>query len=218
MYYKLQFMDYTILSSQLLIYLLLWHCLSHLSHGLFYLNHACLVNLDSHDSDKNAQLTLMCSFWQLWQAHSHNSDKLTPTTLTSSHLKTWHAHFHNWYSCFLNSEIVKFKALTCTVSPLCHPWSHRSDMLTLVGLIISLCWEQATSGRSVIADSGETGFAYQQNVNRSRSNMQSSETLWATSPVLLSTSRCSQTPQELGKVLSDSATALSGCYEIWLIG
>ena len=59
---------------------------------------------------------------------------------------------------------------------------------------------------------------HQQNVNRFGSNTQSSQTLRATSPVLLSTSRCSKTPLELSKVLSDSARAFSGCYEISLIG
>jgi len=54
---------------------------------------------------------------------------------------------------------------------------------------------------------------HQQNVNRSGSHMQSSQTLWATSPVLPSTSRCSQTPLELSKVLSDSARAFSGAPE-----
>jgi len=47
----------------------------------------------------------------------------------------------------------------------------------------------------------------------SRSHPQSSQTLRATSPVLLSTSRCSQTPLELSKVLSDSVRALSGAPE-----
>jgi len=54
---------------------------------------------------------------------------------------------------------------------------------------------------------------HQQNVNRSGSNTQSSQTLRATSPVLLGTSRCSQTPLELSKVLSDSARAFSGAPE-----
>jgi len=49
--------------------------------------------------------------------------------------------------------------------------------------------------------------------------MQSSQTLRATSPVLLSTSRCSQTPLELSKVLSDSARAFSGALEsTWSYG
>jgi len=54
---------------------------------------------------------------------------------------------------------------------------------------------------------------HQQNVNRSRSNTQSSQTLWLTLPVLLSTSKCSQTTLELSKVLSDSARAFSGAPE-----
>jgi len=54
---------------------------------------------------------------------------------------------------------------------------------------------------------------HHQNVNRSGSNMQSSQTLWATSPVLLSTSRSSQTPLEISNVLSDSARAFSGVPE-----
>jgi len=54
---------------------------------------------------------------------------------------------------------------------------------------------------------------HQQNVNRSGSNTQPSQTLRATSPVLPSTSRCSQTPLELRNVLSDSARAFSGAPE-----
>jgi len=54
---------------------------------------------------------------------------------------------------------------------------------------------------------------HQQNVNRSGSHTQSSQKLRATSPVLLSTSRCSQTPLELSKVLSDSPRAVSGASE-----
>ena len=53
----------------------------------------------------------------------------------------------------------------------------------------------------------------QPNVNWSGSNTQSSQTLRATSPVLLGTSRCSQTPLELSKVLSDFARAFSGAHE-----
>jgi len=54
---------------------------------------------------------------------------------------------------------------------------------------------------------------HQQNVIWSGSYTQSSQTLRATSPVLLCTSRCSQTPLELSKVLSDSARAFSGAPE-----
>jgi len=43
--------------------------------------------------------------------------------------------------------------------------------------------------------------------------MQSSQTLRATSTVLLGTSRCSQTSLELSNVLSDSARAFSGAPE-----
>jgi len=53
----------------------------------------------------------------------------------------------------------------------------------------------------------------QQNINRSGSNMQPSQTLPATSPVLSSTSRCSQTALELCNVLSDCARAFSGAPE-----
>jgi hypothetical protein len=55
---------------------------------------------------------------------------------------------------------------------------------------------------------------YQQNVKQFRSNTQSSHTLWATSPVLLSSSRCSQTSLEQNKFLSDSARVFSGASEI----
>jgi len=54
---------------------------------------------------------------------------------------------------------------------------------------------------------------HQQNVNRSGSHTQTSQSLWLPSPVLLSTSRCSQIPLELSKVLSDSARAFSGAPE-----
>jgi len=53
----------------------------------------------------------------------------------------------------------------------------------------------------------------QQNVNRSSSHTQSCQTLRVTSPVLLSTSRCSQAPLELSTVLSDSPRAVSGAPE-----
>jgi len=54
---------------------------------------------------------------------------------------------------------------------------------------------------------------HQQNVIWSGRHTQSSQTLRATSPVLLSTSRRSQTPLELSQVLSDSAGAISGAPE-----
>ena len=54
---------------------------------------------------------------------------------------------------------------------------------------------------------------HQQNVSWFGSHTQSPQTLGVTSPVLLSTSRCSQTPLELSKVLSDSARAFSGAPE-----
>jgi hypothetical protein len=53
----------------------------------------------------------------------------------------------------------------------------------------------------------------QQNVKWSESNMQSSQTLRATSPLLLSTSRCSHTPLKLSIVLSDCGRAFSGAPE-----
>ena len=54
---------------------------------------------------------------------------------------------------------------------------------------------------------------HQQNVNQSGSYTQTSQILRLPSPVPLSTSRCSQAPLELCKVLSDSARALSGASE-----
>jgi len=59
----------------------------------------------------------------------------------------------------------------------------------------------------------ELGSPHQQNVIWSGSLMQSSQTLRATSPMLPSTSSCSQTPLELSKVLSDSPRAISGAPE-----
>jgi len=72
---------------------------------------------------------------------------------------------------------------------------------------------------------------YQQNVNRFGSHTTSPQALQVTSPVLLSTSRCSETPLELSNVLTDSTRALSGtpestcsmevhlgCYKVWLVG
>ena len=53
-------------------------------------------------------------------------------------------------------------------------------------------------------------YLNQQNVTLSGRHTQSSETLRATSPLLLSTLRRSQTPLELSNVLSDSARAFSG--------
>jgi hypothetical protein len=54
---------------------------------------------------------------------------------------------------------------------------------------------------------------HQQNVNRSGSHTQTSQTLLQTSPALPSNSRCSQAPLELHKVLSDSARVVSGAPE-----
>jgi len=54
---------------------------------------------------------------------------------------------------------------------------------------------------------------HQQTVIRSGSYTQTSLTIWLPLPVLLSTSRCSQTPLELYKVLSDSARAFSCAFE-----
>jgi len=56
-------------------------------------------------------------------------------------------------------------------------------------------------------------WIHQQNVNRSGSHTQSSQTLRANSPVLLSTSWYSQTPLALSNVLSNSARAFSGAPE-----
>jgi len=56
-------------------------------------------------------------------------------------------------------------------------------------------------------------LVHQQNVNRSGSHIQTSQTLLQNSPVLPSNSRCSQAPLELSKVLSDSASAVSGALE-----
>jgi len=54
---------------------------------------------------------------------------------------------------------------------------------------------------------------HQQNVNRSGSNTQYSQTLRSASPVFLSTSRFSQTPLELSNVHSYSARAFTGAPE-----
>jgi len=51
---------------------------------------------------------------------------------------------------------------------------------------------------------------HQENVNWYGSNTQLSKTLGATTPVLIRTSRCSQTLLELSKTLSDSAREFSG--------
>ena len=56
-------------------------------------------------------------------------------------------------------------------------------------------------------------WVHQQNVNRSGSHTQTSQTPRLPSAVLLSTSRCSQAPLELSSVLSDSARAFSGASE-----
>ena len=53
----------------------------------------------------------------------------------------------------------------------------------------------------------------QKNVNWSASNLKSSQTFRLTSPVLVNTSRCSQTPLELSKVLADSARAFTDASE-----
>jgi len=60
---------------------------------------------------------------------------------------------------------------------------------------------------------GITLILHQQNVKPSGSHMQTFQTLQLTSPMLPSTSRCSQPPLELSKVLSDSAREFSGAPE-----
>jgi len=79
---------------------------------------------------------------------------------------------------------------------------------------ISYRSDDCASHMCISQDSHDQFFGqYQQNVNQSGSHTRSSQTLRATSPVLLSTSRCSQTPLELSRVLSDSARAFSGAPE-----
>jgi len=56
-------------------------------------------------------------------------------------------------------------------------------------------------------------FLYLQNWNWSRSDTHTSQTLWSTRTLLLSTSRCSLAPLERSKVLSDLARAFSGAPE-----
>jgi hypothetical protein len=59
----------------------------------------------------------------------------------------------------------------------------------------------------------------QLHVNQSGSNMQFCQTLRLTFPVVLSTSRCSQTPRELSNVLWHSASAFSGAPDsTWRYG
>ena len=77
----------------------------------------------------------------------------------------------------------------------------------------------STIGSILLADHGVARHYHPQNVDRSRSNTQCSDTLRATSPLCLSTFKYSQTPLQLSKILSDSARAFSGasestcCYE-----
>jgi hypothetical protein len=61
--------------------------------------------------------------------------------------------------------------------------------------------------------SPEDSLKHQQNVNRSGSHNETSQTLRWTSPVLPSDCSCSQAPRELIKVLSDSERAFSGAPE-----
>jgi len=58
-----------------------------------------------------------------------------------------------------------------------------------------------------------SGSLHQHNLDRSGSHTQTSQTIRATSLLLLSTSRCFQTRLELSKVLSHSARAFSGASE-----
>jgi len=64
--------------------------------------------------------------------------------------------------------------------------------------------------KSIFEKSKNFCWAHQQNVNRSGSNMQSSQTLLTTLPVFLSTCKCLQTPLELSNMLPDSARPFSG--------
>jgi len=69
------------------------------------------------------------------------------------------------------------------------------------GLLLSLTLKQCWVG------------LHQQNANWSGRDMQTCQTLRVTSPVLLSTSRCSQAPLELSDVPSDYARDFSGAPE-----
>jgi len=67
-------------------------------------------------------------------------------------------------------------------------------------------WHEVTQ---VVFGVDVVSVLHQQNVIRSGSHTQTSQTLRLPSPVLRSTYRCSQPPLELCKVLSDSARAFS---------
>jgi len=88
-----------------------------------------------------------------------------------------------------------------------HSWKHIDKQAQSVPS--SAIWSVPESmPRSVLEN-----ILQQRNLTWSRSYMQTSQTLWSISSVLLSTSRCSQAPLELSKVLSYSARVFSGAPE-----
>jgi len=102
----------------------------------------------------------------------------------------------------------------CVVKPACFCQIHivsAAHWLTPT-LAFSAQMQTCTVSIWIILASATTDL-HQQDIYRSGSHMQTSQTLRSTSPVLLSTSRCSQAPLELSKVLSDSARAFSGAPE-----
>jgi hypothetical protein len=80
-------------------------------------------------------------------------------------------------------------------------------------MLCHLVTEEVVMGLPLTILWGNTLEEHQQNVNRSRSNMETSQTLRHTSMVLPSNSRFFQAPRELCKVLGDSARAFSGAPE-----
>jgi len=95
MYDILQFMEYTIYSSELVVYLLLWYLRSHLEYDLFQVWRTCMDNsvkytpwlsklseVCSDNSDMLNFTTLKSSLQQLRYTHTDNSNEPTDTTPT----------------------------------------------------------------------------------------------------------------------------------------
>jgi len=92
---------------------------------------------------------------------------------------------------------------------------YRYKIKNIVGPLIVLCarygfkLQVTLTVEFIFHCDGCRHSTYQQNVNRSGSHTQTSQTFQVPSPVLLSTSGCPQATLELCKVISDSAKAIS---------
>jgi len=147
---------------------------------------------------------------------------VTPSThRTSDHATNFRSATSIAQSSLWNISIPPMLRLlrkTVHLSPFIHATLTPTPALSVWDLSVYHNQEPDVTVLSIVHSHHSVGLkaaasSSQHDVNQSGSHKQSCQTLWATSPVLPCTSRCSQTPLELSKVLSDSARAFSGAPE-----